>query len=103
MSKRKSRVCGVIVRGPLAPFADLYRDAAGVRGYTPLSVVNLLRQVARFSCWLEANGLSAGDVNVERISAFLVFQRGSGLDRSRRQASRSPFGNHDGARASGMG
>lgn len=82
MSKRKSRVCGVIVRGPLAPFAELYRGAAGVRGYTPLSVVNLLRQVARFSCWLETNGLSAGDVNGERITAFLVFQRDSGLDRS---------------------
>ena len=53
-----------------------------MRGYTPLSVVNLLRQVARFSCWLETNGLSAGDVNGERITAFLVFQRDSGLDRS---------------------
>lgn len=58
MSKRKSRVCGVIVRGPLAPFADAYKRAAGVRGYTALSIVNQLRQVARFSCWLEGNGLA---------------------------------------------
>lgn len=81
MSNRKSRVCGVIVRGPLAPFVDVYKREVVVRGYSPLSVVSQLRQVAWFSCWLEANGLSAGDVTGERIDGFLVFQRDSGRAR----------------------
>lgn len=82
MSDRKSRVCRVIVRGPLAPFADDYREAVSALGYTPLSIVNQLRQVARFSCWLGDSGLVAGDVNVERIIEFLAFQRAGGRDRS---------------------
>ena len=80
MSDRKSRVCRVIVRGPLAPFADTYREAVSALGYTPLSIVRLLRQVAGFSCWLEDNGLAAGDVNGERMDTFLVFQRAGGRD-----------------------
>lgn len=49
---RKSRVCRVLVAGPLGPFADAYREAIEARGYSPLSAVNLQRQVAWLSRWL---------------------------------------------------
>jgi integrase len=56
----KSRVCGVLVTGLLASFEDLYRLALLEKGYTPLTAVNQLRQVARLSRWLEADGVTAG-------------------------------------------
>jgi len=48
------------------------------RGYTPLTTVNELRQVARLSCWLEAGGLTAVDLGSERIEQFLAAQRAGG-------------------------
>jgi hypothetical protein len=42
--------------GPMAPFADAYRAELLECSYTPLSAVNALRQVARFSRRLEAVG-----------------------------------------------
>ena len=51
---RPRRVSRVLVSGPLAPFADAYREALVVRRYTPLSAVNLQRQVRQLSEWLDA-------------------------------------------------
>lgn len=45
---RPSSVSNVLVRGPLGPFADAYRQALEDRSYTPLSAVNLQRQVGLF-------------------------------------------------------
>ena len=39
MARPTSRVCRVLLTGPLAPFADAYRAELLERGYTPLSVV----------------------------------------------------------------
>jgi site-specific recombinase XerD len=61
--------------GPLAPFADAYAVELNRCGYTPLTTVNQLRQVARLSGWLEASGLSVSDLNGERVEAFLAWQR----------------------------
>jgi len=49
--------------GPLAPFADAYRLELRERGYTPLTTVNQLRQVARLSRWLEASGLTVAQLS----------------------------------------
>src|SRR5206468_12005726 len=54
MARPTSRVSRVLMTGPLAPFADAYRAELCERGYAPLSTVSELRQVARFSRWLEA-------------------------------------------------
>ena len=59
MARPTSRVSRVLMTGPLAPFADAYREELLERGYAPLSTVSELRQVARFSRWLEADGLTA--------------------------------------------
>jgi integrase/recombinase XerD len=78
MSRPASRVCRVVVTGPLAPFADAYRAELRRRGYTALTTVNELRQVARLSRWLEASGLTAGDLSVGRVEQFLDVQRSEG-------------------------
>jgi integrase/recombinase XerD len=75
MARPLSRVCRVRVTGPLAPFADAYAVELNRRGYTPLTTVNQLRQVARLSRWLEAGGLSVSDLSGERVEAFLAWQR----------------------------
>lgn len=64
-----------MLTGPLVPFADAYRGELGERGYAPLSIVSELRQVARFSRWLEAGGLTVADVSEARVEEFLGCQR----------------------------
>jgi integrase/recombinase XerD len=64
--------------GPLAAFADAYRVELRARGYTALTTVNELRQMARLSRWLEGSGLTAADVSGERVEEFLSVQRAAG-------------------------
>lgn len=75
---RPSRVSNVLVKGPLAPFADAYRQALGDRRYTPLSAVNLQRQVAHLSSWLDARCIGAGQLDEVFIEAFVAHQRSIG-------------------------
>jgi hypothetical protein len=82
MADPVSRVSRVLMREPLAPFAEEYRSELLGRGYTPLTAVNQLRQVSRLSCWLVDHGLRAADVSEERIGAFLAFQRAGGRHRA---------------------
>lgn len=80
MATPRSRVSRVLLTGPLAPFADAYRAVLLERGYAPLSVVNELRQVKRFSRWLDAGGLGVGELSEARVEDFLAYQRASGVD-----------------------
>lgn len=77
MGRPKSRVTNVVVTGPLAPFADAYQARLGERGYTPLTVVNELRQLAHLSRWLQTAGMGAVDVTSERLEEFVAARRGS--------------------------
>ena len=43
MVTAKSRVSGVVLRGPLAPFGDVFGAELVAREYTPRSVVPQLR------------------------------------------------------------
>lgn len=83
MVVRVSKVTRVLVTGPLAPFAEAYGAELRARGYTALSTVDKLRQVARLSGWLEERGLSAAQLSDERIGQFMVLQRARWRDRSR--------------------
>jgi integrase/recombinase XerD len=75
MARPMSRVSRVRMAGPLAPFADGYREELQRRGYTPRSMVSMLRQAARFSRWLGAGGLTVAEVSEPRVEEFLVWQR----------------------------
>lgn len=83
MAGAASRVCKVLMTGPLAPFADAYSAELRERGYTPLTTVNQLRQVARLSGWLQAGGLSAADLSGDRVDEFLAWRRAAGCPSSR--------------------
>ena len=62
MGRPVSRVSRVLVAGPLASYAGAYERELGKRGYTRLTSVNLLRQMARLSRWVEDNGLAVGEL-----------------------------------------
>jgi integrase/recombinase XerD len=81
MAGPASRVSRVLMAGPLAPFAEAYSAELRVRGYTPLTVVNELRQVGRLSRWLGARGLGASELSGDRVEQFLVWQRAGGRHR----------------------
>jgi len=81
MARPTSRVSRVLMTGPVAPFADAYRAELLGRGYTPLSTVNALRQVALFSRWLEAGGLTVAELSEIRIEEFLASRRAAACDR----------------------
>lgn len=78
MSRPTSRVSRVLMTGPLAPFADQYRERLRERRYARLSTVNIERQVAQMSRWLEAEGLGVEQLSEARVEAFVSFQRASG-------------------------
>ena len=82
MAGPSSRVCRVLMTGPLTPFADAFAAELRVRGYTSLTTASELRQVGRLSRWLQAGGLSAGDLTDERVEGFLAWQRAGGRHRS---------------------
>src|SRR5680860_1003663 len=82
MPRPVSRVSQVVVAGPLVPFIEAYREELHRRGYTPLTVVNLLRQVARLSRWLEDRGLGVEQLDAERAEEFLALQRAEGRHRA---------------------
>jgi integrase/recombinase XerD len=75
MARPSTRVSRVLMTGPVAPFADVYRAELFGRGYAPLSVVGELRQAARFSRWLELGGLTVAEVSEERVEEFFAWQR----------------------------
>ena len=70
--------------GPLVSFEDAYREELRRRGCTVRSAVCEVRQVARFSRWLDADGLGVGEVSETSIDEFLAWQRVGGRYRSQR-------------------
>lgn len=80
MGRPTSKVTNVRVAGPLAPFVGAYKVRLRDRGYTPLTVVNELRQVAHVSRWLEASGMGAAELTRERLEQFVVARRRSRSD-----------------------
>ena len=82
MAGATSRVSRVLMTGPLAPFAEAYRRELRERGYTERSAVNQLRQVARFSRWLQAGQLSVPELGDGQVEEFLGWQRACGRHRS---------------------
>jgi len=82
MPRAASRLSRVVVKGPLAPFAEAYRLELRRRGYTPRSAVNELRQVARLSRWLEDQELGVERLDRARVEEFSTFQRAGGRHRA---------------------
>jgi len=65
-----TKVQGIQITGPLAPFAEEYKVKLRERGYRPRSIIDELRHMARLSRWLEERHLSAADLSNERFEEF---------------------------------
>jgi len=75
MARPTSKVTKVEVEGPLAPFVAAYRSRLEESGYTPLTIVNELRQVAHLSRWMQAAHLKASDLTTAGLEEFLAPRR----------------------------
>jgi len=84
MTRPTSEISKVLMTGTLAPFAEAYRDELTKRGYTARTVGHQLRQVARFSLWLNASRVGVSELSTEAVEEFLAWQRVAGRDRSER-------------------
>lgn len=61
----------MMVTGPLAPYADGFRDDLGDQGYAAHSIGGQMRLVAHLSAWLEDEELPVGGLTTEVIEDFL--------------------------------
>jgi len=78
MTKPKSKVVTVRVRGPLAQCAQEFRVLLTERGYTPLTRVRQLQVMVHLSKWLRAGGLGVGDLTSARVDEYLARRRTEG-------------------------
>src|SRR5664279_1060957 len=78
MSTPKSRVAPVWVSGPLASYADGFKESLGEKGYTALSRVNQLRLMGHLSNWLADERLTVSDLNAAHVEEFLLVRRAAG-------------------------
>lgn len=56
--------------GPLAPFADGYREMLAGLGFTPNGVVRKLWELGRLSDWMVARGLGVDELTADRVREF---------------------------------
>lgn len=78
MGRSTSRVSRVEVVGPLAPFAAAFTSRLDELGYTPLTTVNVMRLMAHLSGWLDAAGMTAGDLTSRRVEQYFRERRAAG-------------------------
>jgi site-specific recombinase XerD len=90
MGRPTSRVTKVRITGPLAPFAAGFRARLRESGYTPLSVVNVMRLMAHLSRWLDANGLGVADLTSEQVERYAAARRAEGRTSARLPRSVAP-------------
>jgi hypothetical protein len=75
MGRPVSKVTRAPVTGPLAPFAPTLRMRLRASGYTPLTMVNVMRLMAHLSQWLEASGIEVGDLSREQAKRYITARR----------------------------
>jgi integrase/recombinase XerD len=66
------------ITGPLGSYLEGLWAALAGRGYSPLSIRNVVRLMAHLSRWLGRQGLAAADLSTDRISQFLRHRRRAG-------------------------
>jgi integrase/recombinase XerD len=91
MGKPKSRVCNVIVPGPLEQYAPGYRPWLLDRGYAPLTAVSQLQLMAHASRWLEREGLTAAALAGQGPARFLAARHAAGTRKPRTLAGLRPL------------
>lgn len=74
----KSKVCRVLMVGPLVPFADELSSMLSAAGYAPLSISNQLRLLAHVSRWMDGHDYAVADLTEEVLQEYLVAARAAG-------------------------
>jgi hypothetical protein len=64
--------------GPLAPYAEGFREDLLGKGYTQGSAAHQIHLMAHLSCWLEAGGLGPADLDDNVAGQFLAERRADG-------------------------
>src|SRR5260370_25634564 len=67
----------VRMSGPLAAYADDFREYLARQGYAPSSSQDQLRLMAHLSSWLDRQAADAAGLTADRIAEFLAVRRGS--------------------------
>ena len=67
--------------GLLGPLVEGYRAWLLRRGYTPGTVLNMLKDLGQVGLWLAAEGLEAADLDEDRMTAFLAARQAAGRRR----------------------
>jgi site-specific recombinase XerD len=67
--------------GQLAPEVEGYGAWLVERGYTPSTIRNMLKDLGQVGLWLSSQGLTAADLDEERVAAFLAARRAAGRRR----------------------
>ena len=67
--------CRVQVTGPLSLYAEGFREALEVQGYTAGTVAVQLQTAAQLSRWLAVEGLDVGQLTVGLVDRFFAVRR----------------------------
>ena len=78
MVRPKSKVCRVLMVGPLVPFADELSSMLSAVGYAPESISNQLRLLAHVSRWMDGHDYAVADLTDEVLQEYLVAARAAG-------------------------
>lgn len=75
---RTGHLSRTVVSGPLAPYADGFRDDLGGWGYAARSIGGQMRLVAHLSTWLEDQALPVAEMTGQVVDSFLRARREAG-------------------------
>jgi integrase/recombinase XerD len=67
-----------VVIGPLAPYADGFREDLGGQGYALHSISGQMGLMAHLSAWLDSHDLPVGGLTAEVVEGYLRVRRGAG-------------------------
>jgi site-specific recombinase XerD len=67
--------------GRLGSYVEGYRAWLGERGYTPLTVRNMLKDLGHVGGWMAREGLVAGQLDEDAVMGFLAARRADGARR----------------------
>lgn len=78
MARTMTYLSEVPVSGPLAPLAGEFKTSLADAGYVVPVAREHLWLMAQVSRWMEDRGLSVGDLDDDRVEAFLAYRRAAG-------------------------
>lgn len=78
MAKRKRKPSWTKVSGPLAEYADGFRDELFRLGYSPFTAASQMRLTAHLSRWMASAHFSARDLDVPTAERYFAARRAAG-------------------------